>query len=243
MKRLTLMLAVLFFMLPSISLAAGLTSQQSSSLIAVVQSSPGTPASAFVSLITAFSNITINQATSLIVVVQAAPGVPANAFVNLLTSFTVDTSAILEPKTPDVAFQAVPQASTAPIVQPVGCIEAPRLILSLATTTQAVNEVETFVFAHPKARYSTGCPLKPETPYSYKVTGGNPIWQGYRNDHGTIVYKYEPGSSTFEDWNENDKSYHTWVYVPKGSYPEYPNAPITFSMSVGNTSEQISEYD
>lgn len=69
------------------------------SLIAVVQSSPGTPASAFVSLITAFSNITVTQATSLITVVQAAPSVPANAFVDLLTSFTVDTTAV-QPVTP-----------------------------------------------------------------------------------------------------------------------------------------------
>lgn len=94
MKKITATLAILFFILPSVSSAAALTQQQSTSLIAVVQSSPGTPASAFVSLITAFSNITVNQATSLITVVQAAPGVPANAFVNLLTSFTVDTPAI-----------------------------------------------------------------------------------------------------------------------------------------------------
>src|SRR3989338_1523176 len=93
MKKLLPTLAILSLMLPSISFAAALTSQQSSSLIAVVQSSPGTPASAFVSLITAFSNITVNQATSLIAVVQAAPSVPASAFVNLLTSFTVDTAA------------------------------------------------------------------------------------------------------------------------------------------------------
>src|ERR1035437_10489785 len=86
-------IALSFFAVPAVSFAAALTPQQSSSLIAVVQSSPGTPASAFVSLITAFSNITVNQATSLITVVQAAPGVPANAFVDLLTSFTVDTAA------------------------------------------------------------------------------------------------------------------------------------------------------
>ncbi len=73
---------------PSVLLASGLTNQQSESLIAVVQSSPGTPASAFVSLITSFSNISVSQAESLINVVQAAPGVPANAFVNLLVSFT-----------------------------------------------------------------------------------------------------------------------------------------------------------
>lgn len=99
MNKITPVLAVLFFMLPSVSFAAGLTSQQSSSLIAVVQSSPGTPASAFVSLITSFSNITVNQATSLITVVQSSPGTPASAFVNLLTSFTVDT-AVTQPATP-----------------------------------------------------------------------------------------------------------------------------------------------
>ena len=92
-RKITPMLVLLFFILPTVSSAAALTQQQSASLIAVVQSSPGTPASAFVSLITAFSNITTAQASSLIIVVQAAPGVPANAFVNLLTSFTVDTPA------------------------------------------------------------------------------------------------------------------------------------------------------
>jgi len=100
----------LFFALPSVSFAAALTPQQSSSLIAVVQSSPGTPASAFVSLITAFSNITVTQATSLITVVQVAPGVPANAFVDLLTSFTADTVAtqIVTPVvTPTVITQTV----------------------------------------------------------------------------------------------------------------------------------------
>jgi hypothetical protein len=89
-------------MLPSVSFAAALTSQQATSLITVVQSSPTTPASAFVSLITAFSNITVNQATSLITVVQASPGTPASAFVDLLTSFTVDTSAPLPAPVPVV---------------------------------------------------------------------------------------------------------------------------------------------
>jgi hypothetical protein len=101
MKKIAIIVVALFFVVPSVSFAAALTTQQSASLIAVVQSSPGTPASAFVSLITAFSNITVNQATSLISVVQAAPGVAANAFVNLLTSFTVDTVAI-QPITPAV---------------------------------------------------------------------------------------------------------------------------------------------
>ncbi len=89
----TVAVALSFFAVPAVSFAAALTPQQSSSLIAVVQSSPGTPASAFVFLITAFSNITVTQATSLITVVQSAPGTPASAFVSLLTSFTVDTVA------------------------------------------------------------------------------------------------------------------------------------------------------
>lgn len=117
MQKIAPVLAILFFILPSVSSAAALTQQQSNSLIAVVQSSPGTPASAFVSLITAFSNITVNQATSLITVVQAAPGVPANAFVNLLTSFTVDTVAT-QAITPVVASSATtqPTQTTQPVI-------------------------------------------------------------------------------------------------------------------------------
>ena len=107
------MLAMAFFAVPpSVSFAAALTPQQSSSLIAVVQSSPGTPASTFIPLITAFSNITIPQATSLIAVVQAAPGVPAAAFVDLLTSFTVDTV-------------AVPPTPPAPHIPPIGSVYPP----------------------------------------------------------------------------------------------------------------------
>lgn len=84
--------------------AAGLTTGQANSLIAVVQSAPGVPASAFVNLITAFSNITVNQATSLIAVVQSAPGVAPNAFVGLLISFTTD-----------MTTQTTTQATTQPI--------------------------------------------------------------------------------------------------------------------------------
>ena len=92
MKKVIPVFTVLFFILPSVSSATALTSQQANSLIAVVQSSPNTPASVFVPLITSFSNITVNQAAGLISVVQTAPSVPASAFVNLLISFTVDTS-------------------------------------------------------------------------------------------------------------------------------------------------------
>lgn len=85
MKK-TILILALFFPISSFAI----TQDQAISLINVVQSSPGTPASAFTNLITAFSSITETQAKSLIGVVQAAPGVPAEAFVNLLVSFTVD---------------------------------------------------------------------------------------------------------------------------------------------------------
>ncbi|MCR4276379.1 MAG: hypothetical protein NUV90_03275 [Candidatus Parcubacteria bacterium] len=93
-------LTILFLMLPLASSAAALTSQQATSLITVVQSSPDTPASAFVNLITSFSNITVNQATSLITVVQSSLGASASAFVDLLTSFTDDTQIAQTPSPP-----------------------------------------------------------------------------------------------------------------------------------------------
>jgi|GEM_PF-2040958 len=86
-------LALVFLALPLSASAAALTTQQSSSLISVVQSSPGTPARAFVNLITAFSNILVSQAESLIGVIQASPGTSATAFIPLLASFTVDSMA------------------------------------------------------------------------------------------------------------------------------------------------------
>ncbi|HEY4500669.1 MAG TPA: hypothetical protein VJI70_00135 [Candidatus Paceibacterota bacterium] len=102
---------------PAFTQAAALTTAQSTSLIAVVQSSPGTPASAFVNLITAFSNITTNQATSLIAVVQASPSTPATAFVDLLTSFTVDTTTT-QPATPATNQAVIPTTpqSTTPVI-------------------------------------------------------------------------------------------------------------------------------
>jgi hypothetical protein len=78
---------------PAFANAAGLTPQQATTLIQVVQASPGTPASAFVSLITAFSDLNVNQASSLITVVQSSPGTAASIFVPLITSFTDNSSA------------------------------------------------------------------------------------------------------------------------------------------------------
>jgi hypothetical protein len=112
-----IMLASVFFAVGTVPLftqAAALTQQQSTNLIAVIQSSPGTPASAFVNLITAFSNITTSQASSLISVVQSSPGTPANAFVNLLTSFTADTQATQSQQTVNSAPGST--SSNAPVI-------------------------------------------------------------------------------------------------------------------------------
>ena len=109
MKTLVTVLALLVFV-PSVSFAAPLTQTQAESLINVVQSSPGTPASAFTNLITAFSNITVAQAESLISVVQAAPGVAANAFVNLLVSFTQDTQQVATTQTTTTNTSSYPNS-------------------------------------------------------------------------------------------------------------------------------------
>lgn len=83
-------IVALMLFVPSFTFAAPLTTTQAESLINVVQSSPNTPASAFTSLITSFSDITDAQADSLVAVVQAAPGVNPVSFVNMLVAFTID---------------------------------------------------------------------------------------------------------------------------------------------------------
>ena len=143
MKKITFTLAILLFILPSVSSAAALTQQQADSLIAVVQSSPGTPASAFVSLITAFSNITTTQASSLITVVQAAPGVPANAFVNLLTSFTADAPTAPVAVTPTVT--PVTAQTQTPIIQ-ISSINITPTITSVKIEWQTDNPTESKIF-------------------------------------------------------------------------------------------------
>ena len=90
MKKLAL--AALLVFVPIVSFAAPLTQTQAESLINVVRSSPGSPASAFTGLITAFSNITTTQASSLIGVIQSSPNSPASVFLGLLSSFTQDSS-------------------------------------------------------------------------------------------------------------------------------------------------------
>lgn len=128
MKYITSVLAAVLFLIPSSSFAAALTTDQATSLIGVVQSSPQTPANAFIGLITAFSNITDVQAMSLISVVQSAPGVPAISFINLLVSFTQDTvvntpieapmqsKASVTPQNDVIQAPIAPSDTTSPIV-------------------------------------------------------------------------------------------------------------------------------
>ena len=189
MKKIIYTLAILSFTLPSISSAAALTQQQANSLIAVVQSSPGTPASAFVSLITAFSNITTTQASSLITVVQAAPGVPANAFVNLLTSFTVDIPTTPVAVTPTVTPVATTQTQTS-IIQ-ISSVSITPTITSAKIEWQTDKPTESKIFLSGGAlsskiynsesglstRHSVSVSgLKGDTNYSYEIeaiAGGN----------------------------------------------------------------------
>jgi hypothetical protein len=130
MKTLVIALA---FLVPSLTLAAPLTTQQATSLINVVQSSPGTPASAFTDLITTFSNITVSQANSLITVVQAAPGVPATSFVNMLIAFTVDP--VIPKTTPTPTPTPIqPQPNTPPL----GSTPVDNATTTATTTVQSV---------------------------------------------------------------------------------------------------------
>lgn len=103
-------------LLPSLSFAAPLTQDQASSLISVVQSSPQTPANAFIGLITAFSNITMPQAESLITVVQASPGTPSRAFINFLMAFTADQPITLT--TPVVSIVNQLETPNVPVMEP-----------------------------------------------------------------------------------------------------------------------------
>lgn len=88
MKKFAVTIIGGLILFPTITLATPLTKLQADSLISVVQSSPGIPASAFTGLITAFSNVTTAQAKSLIGVIQASPTAPASAFESLLFAFT-----------------------------------------------------------------------------------------------------------------------------------------------------------
>lgn len=187
MKKIITSLAILFFILPSVSSAAALTQQQANSLIAVVQSSPGTPASAFVSLITAFSNITTTQASSLITVVQAAPSVPANAFVGLLTSFTVDTST-----TQAVVAQTTTQTSTTETVVPQPTNTVSNTPTTAPTTAQNPTPIPT---PTPASQPTVSAPIF--------VSGPTPV-----------VIMDENGNYTIEKINWQTKESATMVWWP-----------------------------
>lgn len=127
-------LALLIFV-PSISFAAPLTQVQAISLISVVQSSPKTPASAFTSLITAFSKITSAQAESLVAVVKGAPGVAPNSFVNLLIAFTQDSQPQNQSQ-PSIPLQNTATTSTASL--PARPIQVPPTVIPPVTAPPAV---------------------------------------------------------------------------------------------------------
>lgn len=120
--------------LPSVSFAAPLTTTQANSLISVVQSSTTTPASAFVPLITAFSNITVPQAESLINVIQQSPSTPSNAFVGMLLAFTVDPvpSVAQQTTVPQFGSTVIPTSTPTTTQTPVPVVQS---LVMTATTT------------------------------------------------------------------------------------------------------------
>lgn len=138
MKNLAVFAFGVTLLFPAISSAAPLTNEQATSLISVVQSSPGTNPSAFVPLITAFSNITMVQAVSLINVVQQSLNTPASAFISLLVSFTADPvvvqqPVVVPPVTPDPVLgtivptpQPTPQPTPTPVPTPVPVVVVPQ---------------------------------------------------------------------------------------------------------------------
>ena len=189
MKKLLTVLVILFFMLPSVSFASGLTSQQATSLIAVVQSSPSTPASVFVPLLTSFSNITINQAVSLITVIQVAPGVPASAFVNLLISFTVDTP-ITQPATPAMTPVVTTQSAQTnqQTTQPVTSAVTPAATLTstdpVSTSTPPITPMP-IPTPLPPSPVVTALPIKDNFDlYALGSVVGQGGWKTYTN-YGT----------------------------------------------------------
>lgn len=202
MKRLAATLTLLFFTLPSVSFAAALTSQQSSSLIAVVQSSPGTPASAFVSLITAFSNITVNQATNLITVVQDAPGVAASAFVNLLTSFT-DDSTTTQPVTPVPAVTVPPTQTTQPTPTPTAPPASQSTIPASTVSTTQPNSPSVTILADGSTGPITEPLNGPAVTISWNsqnvlacgITGA-PGWSGNFGTSGSKIASFSAPSTT-----------------------------------------------
>lgn len=156
-----------------------------------------------------------------------------SAIIGVLQAFGADRQAIMAVQAilePTIAIPTKITNQTITTMDTItNCVEVPKLVLSLETTTDGE-----YVFVHPKAKYSTGCPIQAGVEYSYKITGGNPLWIGYRTDHGTI-------DKATEDWNDTEKIYKTWAYAPMGVYPQYPNSPIVFEMTVGATTEVISE--
>ena len=181
---------------PAFTQAVALTTAQSTSLIAVVQSSPGTPASAFVNLITAFSNITVNQAASLITVVQASPSTPASAFVDLLTSFTADTP-ITQPATP-ATNQGVTQTttqSTAPTSSNETSVHASSTAPTIISSTTTLSTTTTL-------SQSIGIVQDGFDVYNKGTLQGQGEWNSYTNGSNFVVVDTEAFSGTKAIYNQ-----------------------------------------
>lgn len=229
MRKIIPTLAILFSILPSVSSAAALTQQQSTSLIAVVQSSPGTPASAFVSLITAFSNITTNQAASLITVVQAAPGVPANAFVNLLTSFTVDISTAPAVIAPTVTPVAATPTQT-PIIQ-ISSVNITPTITSAKIEWQTDKPTESKIFLSggglSSILYKSESGLS--TRHSVSISGLI----------GDTNYSYEMEAIAGETFAKKNGDFQTEVPLP---VPKFVGLPVITVIEKGIHAEKLYTY-
>lgn len=226
MKKFAPAFAILFFILPSVSSAAALTQQQANSLIAVVQSSPGTPASAFISLITAFSSITTTQASSLITVVQAAPGVPANAFVNLLTSFTVDTPTAPVAVTPTIMPVATTQTQTS-IIQ-ISSVSIAPTITSAKIEWQTDKPTESKIFLSggglSSKLYKSESGLS--TRHSVSISGLI----------GDTNYSYEMEAIAGETFAKKNGEFRTEVPLP---VPKFVGLPVITVIEKGILAEKL----
>lgn len=201
--------------IPVFTQATALTTAQSTSLIAVVQSSPGVPASAFVNLITAFSNITTNQATSLIAVVQASPSTAASAFVNLLTSFTDDT-ATTQAATPATTQSSTSAASPTATTQPTTPAIPPTSTELSNTSTNASSTAPTIpttvvpTTVPPPALVPIPTPQSQPTSivqdgfdtYNIGMLQGQGGWSNYTNGSNFVVVDTEAFGGTKAIYNQ-----------------------------------------
>jgi hypothetical protein len=101
----------------------------------------------------------------------------------------------------------------------VSCIENP--VLTLATTSIWDG---TGTRMNIDADYSTGCPLNPQTTWSY--TGGTGM-----EDNGTIGKGSIYGHNSWETFSTDNDIFHISLYEP--------NPNIQFSLTVGSTTKNF----